>query len=309
MRILFMITGMALVAGLANTAHADMKADCEQNESQELRISGCTAAISSGEWHGQNLAWAHINRGRAHRMQGDHSLAIEDFDQALSLDPASFTAYMNRGIARSGMALYSRAIEDYNESLRLDPKSVAALSNRGNAYSSISQHLRAIEDFDQALEFNPDHMFTYNNRGSAYTHLGEHRRAIEDYNEALRRDPNYASARNNRGNDLNRLAWALYLEGRNAEALADVDQALLDRPGYAAAFDTRAHVLAALGRSNEALTDFERAIETGEAKFVRLYQEALVAHGFYRGTINGIYDAEVRAALVACLKIACRVLR
>lgn len=308
MRILFMIAGMAFAAGLANTAQADMKADCKQNESQELRISGCTAAISSGEWHGQNLAWAHINRGRAHRMQDDHSLAIEDFDQALSLDPGSSTAYMNLGITRFGMALYSQAIEDYNEALRLNPSYVDALSNRGNAYSSIGQHLRAIEDFDQALEFNPDHLVTYNNRGSAYTHLGEHRRAIEDYDEALRRDPNYASARYNRGNDHNRLAWAQYLEGRNAEALVDVDQALLDRPGYAAALDTRAHVLAALGRSDEATTEFERAIEAGEAKFVRLYQEALVAHGFYHGSINGSYDAETRAALIACLKIACRVL-
>jgi tetratricopeptide (TPR) repeat protein len=149
--------------------------------------------------------------------------------------------------------------------------------------------------------------WAYYNRGIAYFKLGEHAQAIEDFDQALRLDPGYAYAYNGRGAAYNALAWELYLEGRNAEALADVDRALADRPDSAGIIDTRAHVLAALGRRGEALAEFERAMQAGKADFVRFYQEALAGHGYYKGAIDGAYGAGTRAALAACLDAGCRV--
>ena len=148
----------------------------------------------------------------------------------------------------------------------------------------------------------------YSNRGLAYKGLGEYRRAIEDYDQALRINPGHAIAYNNRGFVYNVLAWDLYLEGRNAQALADVDRSLSDRPGNAATIDTRAHVLAALGRTREALAEFERAMRIGGAERVRKYQKALARHGYYDGAIDGAYGVGTRAALAACLDAGCRVL-
>jgi tetratricopeptide (TPR) repeat protein len=101
---------------------------------------------------------------------------------------------------------------------------------------------------------------------------------------------------------------ALYLMGRNAEALADVDRSLSLDPGEPATIDTRAHVLAALGRPQEALAEFERAIELGGADLVRAYQDALAKHGYYRDAADGVYGPQVRVALVACLEAGCRLL-
>jgi tetratricopeptide (TPR) repeat protein len=114
-------------------------------------------------------------------------------------------------------------------------------------------------------------------------------------------DPGKTQAYNNR-------AWALYLMGRNSEALADADQSLSLRPSNAATIDTRAHVLAALGRTREARAEFERVMQMGGADWVRKYQEALAKHGYYRGAIDGAYEAGSRAALVACLDAGCRLL-
>jgi peptidoglycan hydrolase-like protein with peptidoglycan-binding domain len=49
-------------------------------------------------------------------------------------------------------------------------------------------------------------------------------------------------------------------------------------------------------------------MQAGKADFVRMYQEALARHGYYRGTIDGAYGAGTRAALVACLDAGCRML-
>jgi tetratricopeptide (TPR) repeat protein len=96
------------------------------------------------------------------------------------------------------------------------------------------------------------------------------------------------------------LARNLYLEGRNGEALAVLDRALADRPDKAYYFiSTRAHVLAALGRTREALDEFERALQAGGKDFVRMYQKALARHGYYHGAIDGAYGPSTRAALAA----------
>ena len=79
-------------------------------------------------------------------------------------------------------------------------------------------------------------------------------------------------------------------------------------PDILSAVDTRAHVVAALGRPQEALAEFERAIELGGADLVRAYQDALAKHGHYRDAADGVYGPQVRAALVACLEAGCRLL-
>jgi tetratricopeptide (TPR) repeat protein len=149
----------------------------------------------------------------------------------------------------------------------------------------------------------------YNNRGNAYANLGNPARAIKDYDQALRLNPGFIKARANRGIVYNGLAWDLYLKGRNAQALDNADRSLSDRPDSAAAINTRAHVLAALGRRNEALGAFERVMRVGGADWVRTYQEALAKHGYYPGAIyGGAYGPQTRAALVACLDAGCRLL-
>ena len=181
-----------------------------------------------------------------------------------------------------------------------------AYHNRGVAYFNLGEYRRAIEDYDQALLLDPDEVNSLNGRGVAYRRLGQYRRAIEDLDEALLLDPGHVRARANRGIAYNALAWDLYLEGRNAEALDDVGRSLSDGPDSALAIDTRAHVLAALGRRREARAEFERVMKMGGAAQVRAYQEALARNGYYRGAIDGTYEAWTRAALGACLEAGCR---
>ncbi len=137
--------------------------------------------------------------------------------------------------------------------------------------------------------------------GNAYRAVGELETSIESYSEALLLDPGLASVYNNR-------AMTLYVLGRNEEALIDADKSLALGLGSAGDIDTRAHVLVALGRWREGLSEFERAITVGGPEFVRMYQEALVGHGYYSGAINGVYDPATWVALTACLKAQCRLL-
>src|ERR1700730_18054663 len=68
----------------------------------DLSISGCTAMIQSGHEPRQNLAIAFYNRGNSHRSKGQPDRAIEDYDQAILLNPIYALAFRNRGAAYLG---------------------------------------------------------------------------------------------------------------------------------------------------------------------------------------------------------------
>ena len=103
-------------------------------------------------------------------------------------------------------------------------------------------------------------------------------------------------------------AWALYLLERHEEVLGDAERAVSLAADNADYLGTEGHVLAALGRRQDALAAFERAMAVADTGWVGLYQEALTGHGYYSGAIHGAYDPATRAALQACLEAGCRLI-
>ncbi|MEM0987771.1 MAG: tetratricopeptide repeat protein [Pseudomonadota bacterium] len=196
----FLIIALVVVVLVPwGAARGDMVEVCNQGDDPDLRLAGCTAIIQSGQWSEDDLAIAFNNRGTAYADLGQHSRAIEDYDEALRLDPNYTEANYNRGDAYAELGQHARAIQDYDAALRLDPNDAKALNNRGNAYAYLGQHSRAIQDYDEALRLHPSAAMAFYNRGNAYADLGQHSRAIQDFDEVLRLDPSAASAYHNRG--------------------------------------------------------------------------------------------------------------
>jgi Flp pilus assembly protein TadD len=60
---------------------------------------------------------------------------------------------------------------------------------------------------------------------------------------------------------LNARAWALFKSGRAAEGLPDVEKSLQLRPNIGQVVKTLAHILEELGRKEEAIVQYKKAIE------------------------------------------------
>ncbi|WYL92809.1 MAG: tetratricopeptide repeat protein [Gloeotrichia echinulata IR180] len=76
-----------------------------------------------------NSAYAYLNRGIARAKLGDNKAAIEDFNQALQINPNSALTYYNRGFARADLGDKQGAIEDFQQAAKL-------YQEQGNRYSS-----------------------------------------------------------------------------------------------------------------------------------------------------------------------------
>ncbi len=265
-----------------------------------------------------NVAEAYLGRGLAHKHKGDNDQAIQDFTTASELGHRVPEVYVNRGDIYLEGGDYQQAIKDFNQAIFLNPNAAQAYYNRGLARQIMGSSDHAKRDYDRAIDLDPSIARNSENytgvelpklntaqsykQGNKFLRKGNYEEAVWHYTEALRLDPSYASAYNARG-------WALYLMGRNAEALADAERAVALAPTSAYHFGTQGHVLAALGRTLEALAAFERGMAVGDGRWIGDYQKALTRHGYYKGDSDGDYDPAVRVALEACLEAGCRVVR
>ena len=76
---------------------------------------------------------------------------------------------------------YEKAVQEYDEAIRLNPQLVFAYNNRGNAYYYLGQYERAIQDYDEAIRLDWGAALAYRLRGRAYGYLGQQELADRDF--------------------------------------------------------------------------------------------------------------------------------
>jgi tetratricopeptide (TPR) repeat protein len=259
MRRVAMFSGLVLAAGLAvfvSSVRAQTSEDvngCYKEISPDQAINSCTRAIGAGQLSASSLAIIFTNRGNAYNSKGDYDRAIQDFSQAIRLDPKCAYAFNGLGNAYNGEADYDQAIQNYDRAIRLIANYGYAFNGRGNAYHSKGDYDRAIQDYDQAIRFTPNYANAFNGRGNAYNSKGDYDRAIEDYDQAIRYNPNYAYAFNGRGNAHNH-------KGDYDRAIQDFDQAIHLNPNFAYAFNGRGNSYNDKGNYDRAIQDYDQAV-------------------------------------------------
>jgi tetratricopeptide (TPR) repeat protein len=129
------------------------------------------------------------NRGNLWRDRGELDNAIDDFNEAIRLDPKNAAAYNNRGSARSDKNELDKAIADFDSAIEIDPKFASAYRNRGGAYMSKEAYGKALADFDRAIQLDPGSADSHNSRGWLLAtcpdeHIRDGKRALESASRA-----------------------------------------------------------------------------------------------------------------------------
>ena len=251
------------------------------------------------------LAAAYVDRGVAYHDMGQYERAVKDFIRAVELKPALTIAWGNLGVTYSSMRdwhhsiealnkaielaptdpvnfnnrcyaynmtkAYDDAMKDCGKALELDPKYMLAFVGRGNAYWNKADYDKAIDNYSHALALDPKRASTWMARGSANTNKGDLDAAIADYSEAIKLDPSRAIAWNGR-------CWARAIKPKNPEleaALEDCNKAIARETNLAAIFDSRALVYLKLGKYDEAIADYDRALALDPRMATSLYGRAV----------------------------------
>ncbi|MDR3464315.1 MAG: tetratricopeptide repeat protein [Xanthobacteraceae bacterium] len=204
--------------------------------SPDQAASGCTVAIKSGKWSGQDLAWAYRDRGLAYSHAHDFDRAIADLEQSIKLDPKPAIAHLSLGNAYAAKRDFARAIASLDRAIEIDPKYATAYNDRGIIYDHKGDYDHAIADLVKATELNPleprffnslcwargaagrdlpqalqdcnravalapadQNGYAMNSRGLIQFRLGAYDKAIEDFSAAIAQDPKDADSLYARG--------------------------------------------------------------------------------------------------------------
>jgi tetratricopeptide (TPR) repeat protein len=136
-------------------------------------IEGCTAIIQAARETPAKLAIAFNNRGVAHRLNGEYDKALQDYEQAIRLNPGSPSYYNNRGIIYRIKHDYDRAIADYDEAIWLQNDYPAAFYNRALAYADKGEYDHALADFEVVLRFDAKNALALYARGMTLLKKGD----------------------------------------------------------------------------------------------------------------------------------------
>ena len=199
------------------------------------------------------LADAYNNRGVLYANQQKWDLALADYHQALALNPEFADAYNNRGVLYANQQKWNLALAAYNQALALNPAFADAYRNRNIVYVNQKKWDSALADYNQALALNPEDSEAYYNRGDFYIRQEQWDLALADYNQALALNPEATLAYYNRVNLFKKQEqWDL--------ALAAYNQALALTPEFADAYNNRGLVYANQQKWDLALDDYNQAL-------------------------------------------------
>lgn len=249
-----LVIALALACGAATPAAAqspEQIAACEgkNNATAAAQNEGCTAAIKSGKFTGNDLSLAYQYRCWAR--------LILSYRENRSPDDA---------------------LADCNESLRLNPDNFAALYNRASVFNKIGDVARAVADYSRLIAHNPRDINALNNRGLAYTTAGRYDLAIEDFSASIKANANVSTNSQTRltvTTSMSNRCFARALAGQFQEALADCNEANRLAPGEANPIGERGFVFLKMGQFDKAISEYDAALRIDARKSYFLYGRGL----------------------------------
>lgn len=222
-----------------------------------------------------NYAPAWYNKGYAlHKLEKDEK-AIECYNRSLELDPNNKVTWDNRGYSLFKLKRYEEAIGCYDRALKIDPKFVKPWNNKGQALGKLKRYEEALSCLDKALDLalesgldKSDSEYVasiWDNKGYILNEQERYEEAIECFDKALNLNPKYVSSWGNKGYALRNLKG--YEE---AKECYDIFLNLKPeyKPEYVAIFDDMGFILSNMGKDEEAIGLFDKALELSDYKHV-----------------------------------------
>ncbi|HEX4098652.1 MAG TPA: tetratricopeptide repeat protein, partial [Caulobacteraceae bacterium] len=207
-------------------------------------------------------AYDQVAAGNAFSVMGKTAEAAQAYDRALAIKPEAYI-YLNRAQNRPKTDVAGRRA-DYDAALALDPKSTTAVVGKARLLQDGGDAAGAIALYSKGLETSPGDLNLLTWRGIAYAKSGDQAHADADFTNAR----THATS----AGVLNDICWTKAAEDVSLmSALADCDAALAMAPATPAHVDSRAFVMLRLGRLDEAIAGYTRAIHMAPRQAASLY--------------------------------------
>jgi tetratricopeptide (TPR) repeat protein/S1-C subfamily serine protease len=229
-------------------------------------------------------------RGFVYYQLNDMQNALADLGKAIELEPENPELYEQRAGLYFLFGLPHKVLDDWNEAIRLKPNQASYYISRGQIFETyLSNPEAAIKDYDKAIEIDPNNVSAYYTRSSCHILLGNQQQAIADVDRAIQLNSHFGAAYVRRGLiyeyqgnldkaliDYNKAIelidsvglepsiqylWIGQIPPEDVRLLKLSSKQIDSSPFYASAYLRRGYALLRQGRKEEALLDYNKAVE------------------------------------------------
>ena len=184
-----------------------------------------------------------------HRPEG-----FATFDKALAVKPTALI-YINRANSRLPDDKAGR-LADFDAAIKLEPKEASWTAMKADELDRQGDTAQALKLYEQALAIEPDNFSVSVKRAVLLHRVGRTDEASKLFTSLRRRATDAAK--------LNNLCWEKATAGIMLDsALADCNEALKLKPESAAILDSLGMALLRLGRYDDAIKAYDKAIAGG----------------------------------------------
>jgi tetratricopeptide (TPR) repeat protein len=117
-------------------------------------------------------------------------------DNAISYNPFRADYFGLLSLINLNQKDWSLALENANKGLEIDPDNLTCLNGRSTALFKLDNKMEAFSTIQEALNQDPENDYTHTNVGWGHLEKGDHKKALEHFREALKLNPenSYAKA-------------------------------------------------------------------------------------------------------------------
>lgn len=228
------------------------------------------------------------DRGHLLQLLGDSQGAIRDLSKAAKLLPESGVIYRYRGRAYGQMGSNAQALQDFEEALRLDPRDWRALKWCAHLHVSQTKDLTAaLEVCERLFPLGPAAQAeAYHHRGWIRREMRKYKESLDDYNRAIQFRPAYYHSYVGRG-------WTYWSLGEREHAVADFTRAIELAPHKSSGYSARACVYFWMKEYDLALADYTSRLEqkNGRSEFLTLRARVHLKLGHLHEAANDVREA------------------
>jgi tetratricopeptide (TPR) repeat protein len=141
---------LGFLGAAALAAVDDPMLDCLSEDNQR-RISGCSTLIDTPGLPQEQRSLAHGMRALAYSLLGLFDKALQDYDEALKINPDYPLALNNRAWSYYKLGRPRDGIADVEKALQISPASPYALDTRAHIRQALGDAKAAFEDYDLAM--------------------------------------------------------------------------------------------------------------------------------------------------------------
>ncbi len=133
----------------------------------------------------------HVDAGYSKLVEGKNAEAIDEYTQALAVNPKGLRAYLNRGMANQQLGNWGAAIRDFRAALELRPENHAPWNNLAWLFAtcpddSLRNGEQAVEHAKQACELTEWKDYSViSTLAAAFAESGDFESAIMRHQEAI----------------------------------------------------------------------------------------------------------------------------